>query len=484
MTSTSSTLGFVSVVCGENGLVFDVVCQTPSGPETRSVEFQHHSIVRSPNADICTCDTDWTGRMYEILQDPRRDLDKVTAERTVPMRKKILLNVPQIKGNASYPVCCIPKFLKREEVGWTNVSGTLFVCSSVHGDSPVFGCFLSDLARAADLELSTARSRIKAIVKELGVARECAFPKTRTGRVVVTIDMLPEILRASEDTNFGTADLVLNAVSYYEKYFVTGNMRFDMNTVRFAILALKGECVFTNMARSFARIARELKVQHQLTESVSRRADELEREIKQLKWNFYKLDNQRRERMAAEVNISARVAKNADMLALILQRVDEGQRQGVFARHEPRTEEGRSRKRFSTMLTKRFAEIAKNGFEPYKPQPNAASVLISKTVQELASLPQDARLEDGLEHATDDVWVLEHPEGSSGTSYDKNCRKIAKALGVGHTPLTTTEKALFNLRDKQCRAAHAEPTRKRSADPPTEQPEPKRTKPLSTNTPK
>jgi len=439
-------LGMTNVSCGEGGLSFEIA--HPYGgkdTETKTLTMRHIEI--NGNQPACECDRSWVPEMQTILKDPRRDLDIIMAESDpTPIRRSILMTVPQIPCKSRQPVGCIPRFLKNDEVFETDIKGNLFVCAMIQKTTGVYGCYMSELAKATGISLSTFRSRMDALVSELRVNRNCAFPKDPNKKLIVPFDLLPDLLKITEQTNLGFADFIMQAVNYYWRFYVT-DKGMSMNTVRFVILSLKNQCMFSNLSNSYQRLARAQEMQHKIIDTQRQQTERLEKRVSQLEFDLYSCNNQLRELMACNASLLTRDLYYSDMLCTLLNRTKFHAGQKVFGRLKPQTEEECAMKNFATLMYDRFNSVA--------PKASVASEAIEAAIVDVANTSSSD----------------EESDVPMSQQLDKNGRQIAKALGRKVIPIGPMGKKIANHMD----------TFKRQAAEDAENPKPsKRSKSLNT----
>lgn len=457
---SAEDLGVIDVSAGGGKMFFNIASQTPHGPETKSLTFK--PFVLSPSEE-CKCDKSWLPGMLKLLEEGNRAAHDLDTQRELDpsstLRRDIILQLPQIAGNERSPACCIPRYVKRENIGEADVKATLFACSTIHGIDAIFGCKLQDLVEATGMNRSTVNSRMKRICDELKVNKRCAFPKSGNS-IIVSIDMLPELVRPAEDISYGTVDFIVNAAAYYEKHYVW-NKTLDLNTVRFVILKVKQRCALTSFSHSFQLILRDQKYQHDLYAAMERRVSKLQTQLEEGRRNERILEGHVRNLMASFGALTARLGDHADLIDVILHRVDSARGSTEYlAKSMPVTSRAQQSREFAMELH----EIFENGAIPeYKPQER--DVAFNKALTELQETDQDADLKEGLDFSTDDEWILSHPKGSRSKCYQHNNDKIATALGRSPIPISVSEGLFFQMSDEQTlKAQEDEESRKRARD--------------------
>lgn len=436
-------LGMTNVSCGEGGLSFQIAHPSSSNGETESLTMRHIEI--NGKETKCNCDLAWVPEMQNILKDTRRDLDIIMAESNpMPIRRSILMTVPQIPARSRQPVGCIPRFLRNDEV--SGVKGNLFVCANIQRTTGVYGCYLSELAKATGINLSTFRSRMRALVAELRVDKRCVFPKDKDRKIIIPFDLLPDLLKISEQTNLGFADFIMQAVNYYWRFYVT-DKGMSMNTVRFVILSLKNQCMFSNLSNSYQRLARAQEMQHKLIDSLSQQNERLEKRVSQHDFDLYSTNNQIRELTACVASLLTRDQYQSDLLCTILNRTKFHAGQKVFGRLKPKSDEDRAMQNFATLLHDRFQTMTSNT--------SVASQAMEAALADVAKMPPKD----------------EETDVSTAKVLEQNGRQIAKALGRKNVSIGPMGKKIANHMD----------TFKRQAAQDAKNPKPaKRQKPLNT----
>ena len=438
-------LGMTNVSCGEGGLTFQIANASPSGTEANCLTMRHIEI--NAKETKCNCDVSWVPAMQNILKDKRRDLDVIMSQTDpTPVRRSVLRTVPQIPVRSRQPVGCIPRFLKNDEVFETDVKGNFFVCAMIQRSTGIYGCYVSELARVTGINTSTFRSRMRALVAELRVDKRCAFPKDKDGKIVIPFDLLPDLLKISEQTNLGYSDFIMQVVNYYWRFYVT-DKGMTMNTVRFVILSLKNQCMFSNLSNSYQRLAQAQEMQHKLIDSLSQQNQRLEKRVSQHDFELYSTNNQLRELTACVASLLTRDQYYSDMLCTLLDRTKFHAGQKVFGRLKPKSDDDRAMQNFATLLHERFQTTSEDT--------SVASQAIEAAIAEVAQMP----------------CKDEETAASTASILDQNGRQIAKALGRKNVPIGPMGKKIANHMD----------TFKRQAEEEAKNPKPtKRSKSLNT----